>query len=135
MFAFSDLSELGAPAVGLLEVEADDLLELCPSLAYRPLEPVGETLVKLGPSRLSQRLVGGVSDQEVTEAVGVLGGMCRAHGPDQIATDERPEHAVDGLAGPRGREIDDRAGRELATGDRGALEHRTFVRLQSVEPC
>ena len=36
------------------------------------LQPVGEALVELGPGRLRQRVVGGVTDQDVPEAVGVV---------------------------------------------------------------
>ena len=37
-------------------------------------EPVGEALVQLGARRLGQRVVGGVADQQVAEAEGVLAG-------------------------------------------------------------
>ena len=39
-------AELGAVAVGLLEVVAEDLLVLADALAGEPLEPVGEALVQ-----------------------------------------------------------------------------------------
>ena len=44
------------------------------------LEPVGEALVQLGARRLRQRLVGGVADQQVAEAEGVLAGNCGLSG-------------------------------------------------------
>ncbi len=50
-----DRAELGAVAVGLLEVVAEDLLVLADALAGEPFEPVGEVLVQRGPRRLRGR--------------------------------------------------------------------------------
>ena len=63
--------ELGAVAAGLLEVVAEDLVQL-DELGAVLLEPGGEALVQLGADRLRQRVVGGVADQQVAEAEAVL---------------------------------------------------------------
>ena len=68
-----------AVAVGLLEVVAEDLVEL-DQVGAALLEPVGEALVQLGARRLRQRVVGGVADQQVAEAEGVLARELRRSG-------------------------------------------------------
>ena len=65
------LSELLLVAGGLLEVVAEDLVQL-DQLLSALLEPVGEALVQLRPGRLRERVVGGVADQQVAEAEAVL---------------------------------------------------------------
>ena len=52
---------------------ADDLVQLH-ELGSVLLEPVRETLVQLGPSRLRQRVIGGIADQEVAESKRVVAG-------------------------------------------------------------
>ena len=61
------MAELAPVAGGLLEVVAEDLVQL-DEIGAALLEPVGEALVQLGAGRLRQRVVGGVADQEVPEA-------------------------------------------------------------------
>ncbi len=55
-------AELGQVARRLLEMEAEDLLEL-DEVATVSLEPDGEALVQVGTDRLGQGVVGGVADQ------------------------------------------------------------------------
>ena len=64
--------QLRSVAMSLLEVVADDLVDLDEVVGR---EPAGEALVQLGSGRLRQRLVGGVPDQQVAEAVGGLPGL------------------------------------------------------------
>ena len=64
-------SELRAIAICLLEVVAEDLVQLHERRALL-LQPLGEAFVQLGPSRLRQRVVCGVADQQMTEAIGVV---------------------------------------------------------------
>ena len=66
-----DRPELGAVAIRLLEVVADDLVQL-DEVGAVLLEPVGEPLVQVGADGLRQRLVRGVADQQVAEAEGLL---------------------------------------------------------------
>ncbi len=73
-------SERDAVPEGLLEVVADDLLELAQPVLGRQLEPGGEALVQVGARVLRQRAIGGVADQDMTEAVGLLAGEVGASG-------------------------------------------------------
>ena len=84
------LSELGLVAGCLLQVEAEDLVQLDEVGAFL-LEPVREALVQIGSRRLRQRVVGGVSDQQVAEAEGVFRGNLRRVGADQALPDEGGE--------------------------------------------
>ena len=65
-------SELGAVAVRLLEVVAEELVELEHAVAGALLEPGGVALVEVGPRLLRDRLVGGVADERVAETVAAL---------------------------------------------------------------
>ena len=47
--------------------------------------------MQVGSGRLGKGLVGGVANQEVAEAEGVLAGKLRLVGPDEVAADERGE--------------------------------------------
>src|SRR5690349_4632579 len=65
------LPKLGVVADGLFEVVADDLVVLDERLAVL-VEPVGEAGVQVGADSLGERVVGGVADQQVSEAVAVV---------------------------------------------------------------
>ena len=82
-------AQLGEEAARLLEVVAHDLLELVHARRGGVLEPVREALVQLRARLLRQRPVGGVADQDVAEAEGVVVAEGRAVGADQVAPDER----------------------------------------------
>ena len=64
-------AELGRVAVCLLEVVADDLVELDQVLPVL-LQPGCESLVQLRARGLGQPFVGGVPDEQMPEAEGVL---------------------------------------------------------------
>ena len=66
-------AEVAAVPDRLFEVIADDLVELNEVRAPL-LEPRSEALVQFGAGRLRQRLVGGVANQQVAEAVAVVTG-------------------------------------------------------------
>ena len=78
----------------LLEVPADDLRVLGQAVACGPLEPVGEGGVQVGAGLLGERVVRGVADEEVAEAVGVLGGQCGAVGRGSLRTSSSRRDAV-----------------------------------------
>ena len=67
-----DWTELGPIPVGLLEVVADDLL------VGGFVEPVGEAFVQLSTDFLRDPAVGGVADEDVAEAEGILIRQARA---------------------------------------------------------
>ena len=69
-------TQLPAVARGLLEMEAEDLVEL-DEVASALLEPVREALVELGPNRFRQPVIRGIADEQVAEAKGVVAGQLR----------------------------------------------------------
>ena len=85
--------ELGGVEGGLLEVVAEDLLELLADALA--VEPVGETLVQLGSQPLRHRLVRRVADEDVTEAEAVVAGETRAVGADELLAHEREQVRAD----------------------------------------
>ncbi|HEY7208342.1 MAG TPA: hypothetical protein VH416_08870 [Gaiellaceae bacterium] len=95
------------------------------------VEPVGEALVQLGPDGFRKCVVGGVPDQLVAEAEGVVAGNLRFVRLNQLLAHERIQahtelwFLVD--------EVFDSALVEHATRNRSALEHTTFGRVQLVE--
>ena len=97
------VAELDAIAVGLLEVVAEDEVVLAGIGCRAGLQPVGEALVELGPLALGQAGIGGVADEEVAEAIGLVIGEVRAVGADQVAARQASEAARE-LAALVGRE-------------------------------
>ena len=75
-------SELDEVAMRLLEVVADDLLELLAAA----VEPAGEALVEVSALALRDAFVGRVADEDVAEAEGVVD---RLVGTDQLLANER----------------------------------------------
>jgi hypothetical protein len=68
-------------------VVAEDLVQLdqiTPVLG----QPAGEAFVQLRPRRFRECVVGGVADQQVPEAEGVLAGKLALVGPDELLADE-----------------------------------------------
>ena len=112
-------TELRAVTVGLLEVIAENLVELDQRLAVDG-EPVGESFVQLGPGRFRQRLVGGVADEQVAKAVGVVLRQQRLLGSNQVLPHQRHELTVDRAAI---RESRDRSAVEDLALDRAPLQH------------
>ena len=101
--------------------------EICAAL----VEPRREPLVQLGARRLRQRVVRGVADEEVPEAVRIITGQRRALGPNQILAhkDRQPRIRVTLLRCKR----DDRAAMEFLPLDRAALEHNALLARELVE--
>src|SRR5262249_43991781 len=116
---------------GLFEVVTDDLVQLDEG----PLlpEPAGETAMEVCTNGLRERFVGGVTDQQMAEAEGVVAGELGPVRPDQLVPDEcgQPRQHL-GLL--RSERLDGAAMEDLAL-DRSPLEHGTLLRLQLVEPC
>ena len=128
--------ELGAIAVCLLEVVAEDLVVLPKALAFPSLrlEPPREALVELCAHRLGHARVRLVADQRVTEAIRVLPwqlGARRLHEPLANEAHELARHVR--LVGVR-REVDDGARPELLPDDRRALERPSLCRVEAVDP-
>ena len=66
-------AQVGVVAVRVLEMVADDRLQLDHPLGVAALEPVRDPLVQVGAVLFRERLVGGVSHQHVGERVTLLG--------------------------------------------------------------
>ncbi len=122
--------ELGSVAAGLLEVVAEDLVQL-DELGAVLLEPGCEALVQLGAGRLGQRVVSGVADQQVAEAEAVLAYEVGLVRPDQLLAHERGQaRSHVGLVGCErlhGAAVED------LTLDRAPLEHAPLGRLELIE--
>ncbi len=109
----------------------DDLVEL-DQVGAELLEPRREPLVQHCAARLRQRLVGGVANKEMPEAVRLVGGDRGRVGADKLLADEGDEPRVD-LPLIRGEREHCAAMEDLAL-DRAALEHGALVGRESVEP-
>src|SRR5689334_18044292 len=83
-------AELSKIERSLLEVVAEDLVQLDQIFTVL-LQPLGEAPVKVGARRLREGVVGGVADQEVAEAIGVLARKLRPVRADEVAPHERGE--------------------------------------------
>ena len=81
--ALVDVSELGRVSVSLLEVVAEDLVEL-DELSATLREPLREAPVELGTRRLRKRLVSGVPNQEMPEPEPVVPRQLCPVGTDQV---------------------------------------------------
>ena len=84
-------AELQAQPVRLLEVVPEDLLLLRQAFAGDALEPSGERLVQVRSLALGDRVVRGVTDQQVAEPVRVLARQQRPFRRDELAPDERAQ--------------------------------------------
>ena len=122
--------ELGAIAHALLEVVAEDLVQL-DDLGAVLLHPGGEALVEVGASRLRQRVVGRIADQEVPEAEGILASELRPVRADQRLAYERgqPRRHL-GLVGCE--RLHGAAVEDLAF-DRAPLEHASLAVVELLQ--
>src|SRR5262249_54699904 len=89
------LAQLGEVTSRLLEVVTQDLLELDQALPVL-LEPGREATVEIGAGRLRKRLVRGVADQQMPEAIGVVTRELCAVRTDELLAHERDQPLVDG---------------------------------------
>src|SRR5262245_45465198 len=118
----------------LLQVVADDLIQLGGALAQAALEPAREALVEVGPRLLRDAEVRGVADQDVPEAETVLGREDRARRLDELLTGQRHQARSDRTA-LDAHELADRAAPELLADDGRPLDDGPLVRREPIEPC
>ena len=124
------LPELPPIAICLLEVVADELVEL-DELGAMLREPVGELLMELRALRLRHALVRRVAHEEMTEAERVLSGEQRSVRTDQLLAHERGQLAREPRLFRRER-LDDTLVEHL-TFDGAALQHGPLGPLELVE--
>ena len=129
-----DRRELDAISVGLLEVEADQLLDLVAAISGGPLQPVGEALVEVGSFRLGQPLVGGLANEHVAESERVA----VARGPGARGGSALPDQRRRGFGGRSravccGRQGEDRRLIEHTADDRRALGHGAALGLEPIQ--
>src|SRR5215211_3365103 len=116
----------GTRRVRLLEVVADDLVQLTLPSRRARTNPPREALVQLRTQLLRERRVRRVADEDVREAENVL-----AHeDPALLGQDETPPD-VGACVGVR--ELDDGRPPELLAGDRGALNDLALAGIEPVE--
>ena len=96
------------------------------------VEPIGEAGMQVGADRLRERVVGGVSNQQVAEAIAVLAGDLSAVGTHELAPDECGEPGRD-LRLFGSERLDAAAVEDLAL-DGAALEHPALGLVELVEP-
>ena len=109
------LAELAPVVRRLLEVVADQGV-VAGAVA---VEPRSRALVQRRAVGLRQRRVGGVAEEDVVEAVAVVAPLGGAAGWTKLRRESDESAASTGLLGERRHD----AARELASDDRGALEH------------
>ena len=86
------------------------------------------------PPGLRQRAVGGIADQQVAEAVGLIACEARLVGAYDVAAHEHREAALEEAVRHLGGELADRAEVELRALHRGQHEHGTFIARKSLQP-
>ena len=123
----ADQAELGATAVRLLEMEADDLV-----LALGPgVEPPGQALVQVCSHLLGDAVVRHLLNQHVCEPEGVLDRRRSRIRLDQLSADERHQMLAETGALVVGEEGSDRAPAEVPAFDRGPFEHGALRGLEA----
>ena len=133
-----DRAELRPVTERLLEMVAEDLFELLLAVAFAVdlLGPRHEAFVEGRPCPLEQRVVGGVPDEDVVEAirVGVLGGHRLIGRPDELLATQRCQVLTKGRLQRLGNKLVDGLLREHQPDHRGRLDDRSFLSAEQVEP-
>ncbi len=119
----------------LLEVIAAELGMLGGVPLAAAIEPAGMTLVEVRAHLLGDPFVGGVTNQDVVEAVCLLAFEVRPPGVDELAPGERIEAGVEAVVLLLGHQLGQGAAVKGAPLDRRPLDHRALIRGQSVDAC
>ena len=129
--AVVERAELREVAARLLEVVAEDLLELGATVAVHLVRPRDEPLVQVGAGALEDRVVGGVADHDVLEPV--LSVVAVLDVMDEVLLGERRQLRAHPRRHLRRREGADRRLGEDVPDDRGGLDHGALAVGESVE--
>ncbi len=127
-------AQLAAVSEGLLQVVAQDLLVLAHPVTRGDGQPSREPLVQVRSLFLRHGLVGGVADQEVPEAEGVLPHEFGAVGADELLACQGEEAGTHLCAEHLRGERRHRPSVEDLPLHRASLDHRAFLGIQAVEP-
>src|SRR5439155_27315755 len=131
--ADADRTQLLPVAKGLLEVVAEDLVELARPLARGALQPAGIALVQLRASLFWDAEVCGVTDENVPEPKAVLLREDRAAGLDELLSRQRHQAGAGQFALVLGCELGDRTAPELLAYHGGPLDHCSLLGLEAVD--
>src|SRR5262249_17616734 len=125
--------ELGEVLVRLLEVVAEDLLELGPAVALpvNAFGPIDESLVERRPGTLENPLVRSIADEDVVEAVLVL--PIGLKGPHELLLGHGAEVLGHRRPNGVGRQLLDRRLLEDLTDHRRRLDYRTLLERKQVQ--
>ena len=128
--------ELAEVALRLLEVVAEDLLELeaAAALGVDLVGPANEVDVQGRPRALEDAVVDRVADQVVMEAVDRIVVRHR-HRVHELLARERLQLVVDGRLQTLGGHRSDRRRRELQADHRRRLDRSALVDAELAEPC
>ena len=124
--------ELGEVPPRLLEVVAEDLLELDSAVAVRLVGPRDEARVQVGPRPLQDPVVRGVADHDVVETVRAVRAVLDP--PDEVLLRERRELGAYARGDVRGRQGGHGGLGEHVAHDGCGLDHRPLAPRQRVEP-
>ena len=126
-------AELRPVAPCLLDVIAEDLLVRPSVVTHLVLQPVGETLVQVGPHLFGNATVGRVSDQVMAEPERIVTRKLGPVRPDELLAHQRQQMLADLGADLSRQQIADRATVEQLALERGAFYDGALVRLEAVD--
>ena len=121
-----DRTQLAAISIRLLEVVAEDLLELqlAAALLVDRLSPTDESLVEVGTRSLEQAPVGGVLDDRMAESVELI---LPSSWADELLGRQRLQVRRNTGGGLPGDEVDDGLDREAETDHGGRIDHLALL--------
>ena len=128
-----DRADRGAASIRLLQVVADDLLELAQPLPGRALEPTGEALVQVGGGALRKRPIRGIANQGVPEPVCLVAREVGEVGPNHVPANKIHQTELESRLERVGSEIAHRATMEHRPLDGGRGDDRPLVGRQSLD--
>ena len=124
-------TELQSQRMRLLQVVAHELVEI--GQLGVGVEPPGESLVQARSRLLRQHLVGGVPQEHMMEAEGLLAGDVGRVGPDQVTAQQLLDTTRDLSPLRLGRQLTQRSEIEGETDDGCATQEQTVGVVEAIE--
>ena len=106
----------------MFEVVPDDLFVFLPAIAGSFFEPTAEPLMEFCAQLLRDRLIRGVEDEQMAEAI-ARSTEAAARRADQLLAHERAQRISHSGTQDFGHQVDDRSLIEDLPDDRGPLDH------------